>query len=1156
MPDLFDSLETAGAAGDPAPGQFRLAEIQLVNWGTFTERHPITVPRRGLLLTGESGSGKSSVLDAMTAIMVPPGEARFNAAASGTTAGDRERSLMSYVRGAYRKQSDDETQEIRTAHLRTGPTSSAISMTWTNGVPGRDADGGVRAPVTTVSAVRVFHVKGNSLAAQDLSSAFVLMDGPVDLTEWVPLIHRGINARRITGAFPGAQVYGRYPNFGNALRRRLGIGTLTAQRLLHRTLAAKSLNSLDALLRTFMLDEPDTFQLADTAVEQFVQLRAAHAAVVDAREQVEVLDPLRQDWKRREAAQRTRDLARRHQDLLPVYEARVNRDEAQRELERIGNRRIDLDAQQAQLHTSLEANEADRQAVRDAIIQGGGGRLTDAEKALREAESAGEHTRRAHREYLKELAQLDVAPPTGRAEHARVTRALQEEAERLAAVQDADRLAEPIARRTEADARLTALRQELASLARRRSRIDSRRSELRDRLADAVGQPPAALPYAGELADITAPEWAGALERLMGGFARTLVVPEALFGQVARLINDQHLGLRLEFLRADLTDTRVEATDPRAAARKLAVAPGRFEDWMRAELSRRFPHVCVDDVAELSEHGRALTMQGLVKGGARHVKDDRYRIDDTSRWVIGTRNDELVEALRERLKGTERDREQAQRQIDALEGERRERVRRANAYTRVAAVTWEEIDVAFAQERTARLRAELDILRQALETTHADLTPLRRRHEELREQGRILRAQLDSSQAERGRLEEAARRCEQTIADAEQLLAGRELTETEAQELQERLRAHGRTLNRASIGRLVGLVRQELQTEERRAQGALGAAENRLLRQQRLYAQQWPGRAVNLVPDDVASAPDFLLLLDQLRSDRLPEFEERFHKLLAEQSQNNLGQLAFRIQGADRQVRKRIMAVNESLAATPFDHEKQHWLRIETRSCRSGEVTDFLTDIKAITEGAFNRDDAAGAEARFERMNALLERLGSAETTDRSWRRRVLDTRLHITFVAVEYDASDAMIDVYEGSGGRSGGQGQKLVTFCLAAALRYQLADAGTEVPRYGTVALDEAFDKTDVNFTRASLEVFDSFRFQLVLATPLKMLQVIGPYVGGAATVSNPTGQDSQIGQILIEDGRGVADDGAAVPADAASDAGDAGSSESAGIADGEAG
>lgn len=160
MPDLFNALETADlaapAAADPAPGQFRLVEMQLINWGTFADYHVITVPRHSLLLAGESGSGKFSILDAMTAIMVPPGEARFNAAASGTTAGDRERGLMSYVRGADRKQSDDATQEIRTAHLRAGPTCSGISMTWADGAPGGGdtaADGGSGAPLGERRAV-------------------------------------------------------------------------------------------------------------------------------------------------------------------------------------------------------------------------------------------------------------------------------------------------------------------------------------------------------------------------------------------------------------------------------------------------------------------------------------------------------------------------------------------------------------------------------------------------------------------------------------------------------------------------------------------------------------------------------------------------------------------------------------------------------------------------------------------------------------------------------------------------------------------------------------------------------------------------------------------------------------------------------------------
>ncbi|MBD4207165.1 hypothetical protein GUH47_14415, partial [Xanthomonas citri pv. citri] len=83
----------------------------------------------------------------------------------------------------------------------------------------------------------------------------------------------------------------------------------------------------------------------------------------------------------------------------------------------------------------------------------------------------------------------------------------------------------------------------------------------------------------------------------------------------------------------------------------------------------------------------------------------------------------------------------------------------------------------------------------------------------------------------------------------------------------------------------------------------------------------------------------------------------------------------------------------------------------------------------------------------------------------------------------------------YDSGAAMSGGQQQKLVVFCLAAALRYQLAAPEDPRPRYGTVILDEAFDKADARYTRMAMDVFVEFGFQMVLATPQKLLQTIAP-------------------------------------------------------------
>jgi uncharacterized protein YPO0396 len=68
---------------------------------------------------------------------------------------------------------------------------------------------------------------------------------------------------------------------------------------------------------------------------------------------------------------------------------------------------------------------------------------------------------------------------------------------------------------------------------------------------------------------------------------------------------------------------------------------------------------------------------------------------------------------------------------------------------------------------------------------------------------------------------------------------------------------------------------------------------------------------------------------------------------------------------------------------------------------------------------------------------------------------------------------------------------------------LRYQLGGRYAGMPVYGTVVIDEAFDKADAEFTEVSMRIFEEFGFQMVLATPLKMVQTLSEFIGGAALV-----------------------------------------------------
>lgn len=143
---------TSSATAPQTASQHRLARIQVYNWGTFSGHHDLPVPRSGLLLTGPSGSGKSSLLDALSAVLVPAKSLRFNAAAqeSSSTA-DRSRSVLSYVRGAYRRSADEITGEVVTDYLRPRATRSGIALTFTR-----------LRPEETITLVTLYHARQGS----------------------------------------------------------------------------------------------------------------------------------------------------------------------------------------------------------------------------------------------------------------------------------------------------------------------------------------------------------------------------------------------------------------------------------------------------------------------------------------------------------------------------------------------------------------------------------------------------------------------------------------------------------------------------------------------------------------------------------------------------------------------------------------------------------------------------------------------------------------------------------------------------------------------------------------------------------------------------------------------------------------------------------
>lgn len=1102
---LLEMHPEAAAEDDLRPGQWRLARLEVVNWGTFDGAHRIDVSRKGHLITGASGSGKSSLLDAIAAVLTPERWLRFNAAAQDASSRADDRGLVSYVRGAWSKEADELEDRAVSTYLRPRATWSAILLRFENQ---NDAP---------VSLVRLFHLPGTQTARADLKDAFLLLRTEVALTELAPFVAKGIEARRLKAAFPDAFVStGSHGGFFTRMRRVFGISGDNALHLLHKTQSAKNLGNLDTLFRAFMLDRPGTFDQARNATEQFRELNAAHEHVVELRRQAEHLERLEAataEYERqsREVAelQHLIEMQEPFQDRLHLRLAQGEREDQVAELARARDRATAADAVRQQAERAL--SEA---RMHEAKLGGADAGLL--RRGVDDARREGERIRAHVERFASELRSAGIEhAPSDAAEFA----ALQESARaHLDRTQDDEGSHAAHERYADARRHLNELDAELESLKQSRSNLEPRLRAVREWLAGELGVSEKSLPFGGELIDV-APEyaeWTGAIERVLRPLASALLVRDADLVRVRRLIEKRSLGTRLviEAVPADAGAPRpVQARD--SLLHRIAVTEGPFASWMHSRLSESYDISCVAGPDDLDDVERGVTRGGQIKTSARrYEKNDRVSIDDRSHWILGSDNQAKIDHLLERRAVAQRETNRARAELDEHLAATEAALARRLVLKRVLERTWTEFDAASADATLADREAEL----ARLTARSSELDDASKAVADAEQQHTRASAEADTAKATQALAAEALRQSDALIARLTGQIQGVTLADADAALLEARYRTVQRRIDTANIGDIGLKVANALHVAAKDADSARARSMMAFARLASEFRGAWPAAAPDLT-SDVDDRSGYRALLDGIRTRGLPEHEENFRRLLREKSRDLIGHLLSEIRDAPKQIEERIDPVNASLGRSLFDADR--FLRIRVKTRRSPDATEFMTDLKGIVDGSWDQNDLR-AEQRFAALKRIMDRLESAENGDRAdhaWRQRCLDTREHVTFQAQEVDRAGRVLSVHDSSAGLSGGQRQKLVIFCLAAALRYQLTDDEQDVPAYGTIVLDEAFDKADSQYTRMAMDVFREFGFHMILATPQKLLQTIESYVGAVTSVSNPTRKQSLLSNVPFE-------------------------------------
>jgi uncharacterized protein YPO0396 len=101
--------------------QWKAESFQMVNWGGFQGHHSIAISPTATLISGASGTGKSSLMDAYLALMMPsdtPFNGASNDAGSGRARSADQRNLMTYLKGKTDSTREADTGELHDQVLR------------------------------------------------------------------------------------------------------------------------------------------------------------------------------------------------------------------------------------------------------------------------------------------------------------------------------------------------------------------------------------------------------------------------------------------------------------------------------------------------------------------------------------------------------------------------------------------------------------------------------------------------------------------------------------------------------------------------------------------------------------------------------------------------------------------------------------------------------------------------------------------------------------------------------------------------------------------------------------------------------------------------------------------------------------------------------
>lgn len=1082
---------------DPQVAGFKLDYMEVWNWGTFNDKvYRMTPHGNNSLLTGANASGKSTLIDALLALLVPLQNKRFYNQSSGAEK-KGNRTDITYFFGNYGQQQEGESGAT-SLKLRDKSARSVLLATFNN------SDG----RVVTLFQVRYYSgeelrtVYGMAHKHLTISQNFATFDSN---GVWRKRMEKELNtgsSKRIVEFFNGPKAY------EEKMLLVFGMRSDKALTLFNQIVGVKVLNDLDSFIRDNMLEERDAEEKYKELRENFQNLMDAKTSIEKTKEQIRQLEPIDRLAEDVLLIEKSIKELQSEKDIISYWFAVRTVKLCQEHLER---RKSEL----RQLDDTIKANNAEKRRLDEAKSSlevainsdSVGQQIKDIEKEIINLTERFEERKKKEEKYNTLIHKLELPQSVDSSTFQSNKATAQKQKVALQELLDnelAERKRHLQNEKEDIEANIKSHVNTIKYLSEHNNNISGRVAEIRDEIIQHIGATADEIPFIGELIRLKDDEreWESAIERILHNFALRLIVPEKYYRKVNEYVNNHNLRGRIVYQRynydAALREFVNRHAQDNSLLNKIEFKPNaQYIDWIEDRLYSEFNYTCVDTLEDFNHiNEKAVTKEGLIKAkGGKHEKDDRPEISRREHYVLGWDNHEKISVIKKEHENLRSQLTVKNNEIKELDHKKKETEERKETFSSL--LDFEKFDDIDWQSYSIRINDKKEEKKQ-LESTNDRVKTLQEQLEKVKQTISDIEDRKENLYGSKALLlkdeEETKKRCsDNTNAQASMKPVDVDEFENNHSELLlvglEDIEARHKSLQN-DIDNKIRNKQAEKSKKENEGRSKIIKFKNPTEEITTKF-RDWRSD-VNSLPDSVEFISEYQTFLKKLNEEALPSFEKRFNKYLHETVINNIYTFLQFFKDWESLINKTIYQLNSYLRDINFNVYPETYIQLESSKKRNVNINEFVQMLeKAIPNMREINSTIDGQRLHFEQhVLPLMQRL-----QDEKWRKEVMDVRARFSYKAVEhYKADDQKRNTYESMGQLSGGEKAQLTYTILGSAIAYQfgLTKHGCD-SSFRFIAIDEAFRAQDEDKARYLISLCKQLHLQLLVVTPSDNIHIV---------------------------------------------------------------